>query len=178
MKIEFFSRVHLLGAQHGHKFATMMKPQANFSPRLFHVDLYPSSQRKSFIVWPKCKFMLQSFTANFLAFVQSVTAVVLPVTEPLFGNALVFRAGELIPKAWWIYKGKVWTLKTNSRETVMTIKETVQTKITILASLMLFWTTLTLVLVHRTQNMMLWKRSRCSFPNRMGRQAVNSIQIY
>lgn len=76
----------------------MMKAQPSFPSCLFYADLYLSSP-KSFVRCPKCKFAALGFTANFLALVQSITAVVLPVADPLFGDALVFRAGELIPEA-------------------------------------------------------------------------------
>lgn len=38
-------------------------------------------------------------TADLHALVEAVLAVVLPVAQPLFGDALVLRAGELVPQA-------------------------------------------------------------------------------
>lgn len=38
-------------------------------------------------------------TADLHALVEAVLAVVLPIAQPLFGDALVLRAGELVPQA-------------------------------------------------------------------------------
>lgn len=39
------------------------------------------------------------FTTHLFAFVNPVSTVILSVTEPLLGNALVLGAGKLVPEA-------------------------------------------------------------------------------
>lgn len=48
----------------------------------------------------------RALTADLRALVQAVLAVVLPVTQPLFGDALVLWAGELVPQAWRVCRGQ------------------------------------------------------------------------
>lgn len=50
--------------------------------------------------YTKCSFPLtpeRALTADLHALVEAVLAVVLPVAQPLFGDALVLGAGELVP---------------------------------------------------------------------------------
>lgn len=41
----------------------------------------------------------RALTADLHTLVESVLAVVLPIAQPLFGNALVLGASELVPQA-------------------------------------------------------------------------------
>lgn len=48
----------------------------------------------------------RALTTDLHALVEAILAVVLPVAQPLFGDALVLRAGELVPQAWRVCRGQ------------------------------------------------------------------------
>lgn len=41
----------------------------------------------------------RALTADLHTLVEPILAVILPITQPLFGNALVLGAGKLVPQA-------------------------------------------------------------------------------
>lgn len=48
----------------------------------------------------------RALTADLHTLVKAILTVVLPVTQPLFGNALVLWAGKLVPQAWGVCRGQ------------------------------------------------------------------------
>lgn len=48
----------------------------------------------------------RALTADLHALIKAIFTVVLSITKPLFGNALVLWAGKLVPQAWRVYRGQ------------------------------------------------------------------------
>lgn len=48
----------------------------------------------------------RALTADLHALIKAILAVVLSITQPLFGNALVLWAGKLVPQAWRVWRGQ------------------------------------------------------------------------
>lgn len=57
-------------------------------------DLFTPQQQVPRDIWKK-----KALTADLHALIKAILAVVLPVTQPLLGDALVLRAGKLVPQA-------------------------------------------------------------------------------